>query len=419
MTEPQKRSRVSWMTEDSFPWVLLLVVPLFLFVLVLFVGSDLKAILSILDWFDPLFLQYNLLLFLFAVFVVPAITYFYVHNMKGEKIRRLKNELSDEQWEQNGTQLEAAITRSFSMTNYLGSMTALIVVIAFGTWLILLFKPVSSGALGAGVDYSKGANILLLGTYIELFQVEQDAFYHHIILSLTAFQFGFLGAYVYFIGHLVRSYFMLDLTPHTFVASTVRITVGSLLSLVLSFVIAHPFDYTSPMISALPLVSFFLGHFPERALMILKEKATRLLRADVQKYRSTALSQLPGMSDAHEVRIVTEGYDNVENLSNAIPLELVLRTGFSYSQLRQWISQAWLCSHLGNDYGSFVQATGLASADELLELFSPHSSNEVSKEAHLQMLDTATEGKFTEKIHLVCALLPLWKQRMAQAITTV
>ena len=55
-------------------------------------------------------------------------------------------------------------------------------------------------------------------------------FSHRIITSLVAFQFGFLGAYVYFIGALVRSYFTLDLSPHTYVDSSVRMVVASVMT---------------------------------------------------------------------------------------------------------------------------------------------------------------------------------------------
>ncbi len=52
---------------------------------------------------------------------------------------------------------------------------------------------------------------------------------------MIAFQFGFLGAYVYFIGSVVRAYFTLDLTSHTFVDGAIRMIVASILALVLSF----------------------------------------------------------------------------------------------------------------------------------------------------------------------------------------
>lgn len=94
-------------------------------------------------------------------------------------------------------------------------------------------------------------------------------YYQHIAVSLTAFQFGFLGAYVYLIGDLVRAYFILDLTPQVFVASTIRVITGSLLALVTSFMTG----YMSKEVNiSLPLISFFFGYFPETALILIQKR---------------------------------------------------------------------------------------------------------------------------------------------------
>ena len=82
-------------------------------------------------------------------------------------------------------------------------------------------------------------------------------------------------------------------------------------------------------------------------------------------YRALPLSMLAGMSYAHELRLEREGFDNIENLSNADAVDLAVRTCFSYGQLKQWIDQAWLAAHLREDYPDFVRRTGIASSDEL------------------------------------------------------
>jgi hypothetical protein len=74
---------------------------------------------------------------------------------------------------------------------------------------------------------------------------------------------------------------------------------------------------------------------------------------------------LAGMSYAHELRLEREGYDNVENLSNADAVDLAVRTCFTYNQLKQWIDQAWLAIHLREDYPEFVRRTGITSGEEL------------------------------------------------------
>ncbi len=393
----------------AIAWLLALTIPLVVIAAVLLIQSRPAALLDAAHWFDPIFFQYNIGLFLFAVLIVPAITYFYVTTMKCEKLMRLKNEFPEDQWVRDRTVITQYIDRQLSVPNYLGSMTTLMLLIATGASIMLFLKPVSSADLGPGVDYSMGANILLLGPYVELFRTHDQEFFRRIVISLTAFQFGFLGAYVYFIGRLVRSYFTLDLTPHTFVASTVRIITGSLLALVLSFFFVHTAE-DNVMRGALPAVSFFFGYFPERGLVLLTDKVSRLLDLSGEEYKETPLAQLPGMNFDHRVRLGREGYDNVENLANANPAGLALVTGFGYPQLRAWVGQAWLKSHLRGDYDDFVEKTGIMSADGLL-LFRAAWAEENRQGDPAEFLSPGNDA-LVRKIQVAASLLSEWQQRV-------
>jgi hypothetical protein len=366
--------------------------------------SAVQAARAVADWFDPIFFSYNVLLMLFAVLSIPSITYFYVASMKAEKIRRLRNDLSEERWKLNVTAIVNIVERQFRMGNYLGSMLTLTTVVLFGTSIILLLKPLSEA--GCGVDYSKGANFLMLGPYMLLGPdgPNQD-YYRHIAVSLTAFQFGFLGAYVYLIGDLVRAYFMLDLTPQVFVASTIRIITGSLLALVTSFVTGH---VSEELKFGLPVISFLFGYFPETALVLIQKKVAGWIGLGETKYQAIPLSKLPGMSYAHETRLIREGYDNVENLATVRPLDLVLRTGFTHRQVRQWIAQAWLHGHLREDYEDFVKQTGITSADELVEFLDKGNVGSATPE---ECLSTATGDRYKHKIAALCRLVGKWKER--------
>ncbi|HWQ70557.1 MAG TPA: hypothetical protein VN494_11525 [Patescibacteria group bacterium] len=359
-----------------------------------------------LVWFDPIFFSYNAVLALFAVFSIPGITYFYVVSRKAEKIRRLRNDLSEERWSLNEEAIVNIVESQFRMRHYLGSMLTLTIVVLLGTSIILLLKPLSGTGCG-GVDYSKGANFLLLGPYM-LFGPDgrpDHDYYQHITVSLTAFQFGFLGAYVYLIGDLVRAYFILDLTPQVFVASTIRVITGSLLALVTSFMTG----YISKEVNiSLPLISFFFGYFPETALILIQKKVAGWIGLGETKYQAIPLSKLPGMSYAHETRLIREGYDNVENLATVRPLDLMLRTGFTYRQVRQWIAQAWLYSHLREDYEEFVKQTGITGADELVEFL---DKGDVGSATPEECLSAATGDKYKHKIAALCRLVGKWKER--------
>jgi hypothetical protein len=92
---------------------------------------------------------------------------------------------------------------------------------------------------------------------------------------------------------------------------------------------------------------------------------------------------LGGMSYAHELRLEREGFDNIENLSNADPVDLAVRTCFSYTQLKQWIDEAWLVSHLREDYPEFVRRTGISTGEELSCFLSAADSGGVDGVAQL------------------------------------
>lgn len=374
---------------------------------------------QVTQWFDPVFFQYNLALLVFAVAIVPSITYCYVHSMGREKERRLKRELPAEAFTDRDTAdyISDYLAKAFHMRNYVGSMTTLTIIVTFGCMIILLLKPAPLDATGAaGVDYSKGANFLMLGTYMQSYvQGDTNEYIRILITTLTAFQFGFLGAYVYFIGHLVRSYFTLDMTPNIFVSSSVRMITGSLLALVLCFIFVEPRlaefvpfvgDNTAlheMFVKGLPVWSFFIGFFPSRGLTLIENISTKALGMLRVREYATPLSDLPGMSYAHQIRLSREGYDNIENLANANALDLALRTGFSYQQLSQWIGQARLHGYLRNDYHVFADRTGITNLDDFITYWQAAKQHGQNADPARELIAATQTGEhnFNEKIHIL------------------
>jgi len=47
-----------------------------------------------------------------------------------------------------------------------------------------------------------------------------------------------------------------------------------------------------------------------------------------------------GMNISHAYRLEREGVDNVENLAASEPIEIALRTGFPYPQVKTWVGEA-------------------------------------------------------------------------------
>ena len=193
------------------------------------------------------------------------------------------------------------IRDTMHIRNYVGSMLILNLMVMFGMGTLLLLKPMPIGgpcaiptpeqfletaqALCTGVDFKNGANFLMLGPFMKDFIVNNSDYMNWLMVSLTAFQFGFGGAFIYFLTHLVRSYFTLDLTPDLFVSSSVRMLMGSVLSIVMCFALVRmpngqpelALPIGSNHIGWLPALSFFIGFFPGRALLFLDKTPYLLL----------------------------------------------------------------------------------------------------------------------------------------------
>lgn len=353
-------------------------------------GVKYRDFRAVAHWFDPVFFQYNLVMTLLAVLVVPSLALSYIQAMTDRKEKLLQREVPVER----RGEIRRRMGRRASFSAYRGSVWLTTTVVLLGTCILLLFKPAPSSA-ELGVDFSLGANMLTMGPFAELYEKNPEAYYSHVVRSLTAFQYGFLGAYIYFIGSVIRAYFTLDLTSHTFVDGAVRMIVASILALVLSFVFNFTFpedfkavaapasnsasakedakdaaDETEPTIPAslslLPVLSFFFGFYPKRAALAIERVVLKVMRSiPGDSYRALPLSMLAGMSYAHELRLEREGYDNVENLCSADAVDLAVCTCFSYNQSKQWIDQAWLAAHLREDYPDFVRHTSITSSNEL------------------------------------------------------
>ena len=88
-------------------------------------GSPPALLREIAEWFDPVFLQYNVLMVTFSVLIIPLITWIYTVRMKGEKRRRLERSLDKAgKWnEANRKLVERQIESFFNLRNFFGSMS--------------------------------------------------------------------------------------------------------------------------------------------------------------------------------------------------------------------------------------------------------------------------------------------------------
>jgi len=151
-------------------------------------------------WFDPVYMQYNVLLVAFSVLIIPLITWVYVVRMRDEKRRRLELSLTTaNNWnDANRVRVERITDEIFNFGNFFGSMSTLAVIVLFGSSILLLFKPMpftpAADWLATGVDFTSGANFLTLGVSMTDYLATADpnsqtAYINQLVKSLTAFQF--------------------------------------------------------------------------------------------------------------------------------------------------------------------------------------------------------------------------------------
>lgn len=156
-----------------------------------------------------------------------------------------------------------------------------------------------------------------------------------------------LGAYVYSVDRIVRHYLAKDLTPNVYVAVAKRFTVafvvGTLIGIALGIENQHllrlSFDAN---LTAVYVVGFFIGMFPEDGLRWIRAAARRALRQPGKDYEDSSLSSIKGIGVWQEGRLDQEGIVNVQNLASANLLTIVANTPFDVGQLVDWVDQAIL-----------------------------------------------------------------------------
>jgi hypothetical protein len=71
------------------------------------------------------------------------------------------------------------------------------------------------------------------------------------------------------------------------------------------------------------------------------------------------------MNINHAYRLEREGIDNAENVAASDPIEIALRTGFPYPQVKVWVEEARLRIHLAKHFVPFVERTGIRTDEQL------------------------------------------------------
>jgi tetratricopeptide (TPR) repeat protein len=189
-----------------------------------------------------------------------------------------------------------------------------------------------------------------------------------LVPNATTLTYGFLGAYVFAIGSLVRQYVTDDLQQRYYASVVYRYLAVFVLAGLITFL--FPNNASSGGILAL---AFTIGFFPSMGFRIVIRIAANLVNSiSLEKVEGfedkDRLHLLQGPNAYHEDRLLLEGIENIQNLACADIVDLILKTRFPVEQLVDWIDQALLYLHTGPAFLPTLRQKGIRTATDFIDL---------------------------------------------------
>jgi hypothetical protein len=191
--------------------------------------------------------------------------------------------------------------------------------------------------------------------------------------------FGFIGAYTFGVNMLVRRFLQNDLRPSAYASFALRVIVVLLLAVGI-----HPLLNKLGADTAIQAaVMFVVGIFPPVLLRVIQRLASARLRALVPSVSPDyPISDLEGMSAWYESKLLDEGIEDMQGLTTANLVDLLLHTQIPTARLIDWIDQSILLLHLSRseqDLTPKLRRLGIRTATDLLAAF-PSEEMESSSE---------------------------------------
>lgn len=160
------------------------------------------------------------------------------------------------------------------------------------------------------------------------------------VLPYEALQFGFLGSYFFILQDLLRRYFREDLKTAAYISASARIVFVAVM------VTAVDVAWDSS-VGSLQVFAFLIGMFPQIGLQALRAAVAVPLRRGIPSLETAhPLSDIDGLNYWYEARLAEEGIEDIQNLTSANLVDLLLRSRVPVSRLIDWIDQGFLHLHL-------------------------------------------------------------------------
>ena len=181
---------------------------------------------------------------------------------------------------------------------------------------------------------------------------------------------GWVGAYVYSLQMTLRHFMAYDLTPSVYVFTTNRFFLAYSVGAVAGIGVAN-FSNNSGIgfdtaMTAVAIVVFFVGFYPEHGLRWIIVTAQKTLNLDGQTSNEKRLSLVIGISIWQEGRLHQAGIENVQNLATVDLPELVVGTPFPLARLVEWVDQAIFLHFANLNDITVLEKFGICRASDLL-----------------------------------------------------
>lgn len=165
---------------------------------------------------------------------------------------------------------------------------------------------------------------------------------------LIAIAFSFLGTLIYILRDIARRFYTGDLYSKTLVNYIIRMIFAASVSLVIAYFMSNHW-----WVNEAPLVFFFAGIFPQRALQYIDAQVQKIpgFQKPQEFEVNIPLNRIEGMTEYIEYRFREIGIDDVNSLAFADLKYLRTNLGFTDTLLCDFVSQALLILELTDDYG--------------------------------------------------------------------
>ncbi len=211
--------------------------------------------------------------------------------------------------------------------------------------------------------------ILVLVSWTVLFWLREENS-HQLVLPPIAVS-AVAGAYMWVLHDFIRRIQERDLGPTNLFWASFRLLVSA----PLGFAITTLFrDEVGVAIAVL------LGAFPTRTLFTIARRTvrSRLNLGDLREERSYELEALQGILRNQAERFADEGVASILQLAYSDPIDLTMRTNFSFSYVVDCCSQALAWLYFGQDLTKMWRF-GIRGGQEIYSIISEIDNNDTSK----------------------------------------